>query len=76
MVVNCLSLSSVLLKSLKTHKTIEFQSKLSSPIENNFSHGSKFHLTCSFFSNFDTIDIFWLHNGTVIESFISKVIVF
>ncbi|CAF3619521.1 unnamed protein product [Rotaria sp. Silwood1] len=64
--------SSILLKRLRTHKTIQFQSKLSSPIENNVNEGSAFHLTCSFLSNFDKIDIYWFHNGTLIESFISK----
>jgi len=73
MMVNCSSTSSILLNRLRKHKTIVFQSTLSSPIENNLNQNSKFHLTCSFYSNFDTIDIFWLHNGTLIESFISKV---
>jgi hypothetical protein len=71
---NCSSTSSsILLKRLRKHKTIAFQSTLSSPIEINLNENSKFHLTCSFLSNFDRIDIFWLHNGTLIESFISKV---
>jgi hypothetical protein len=73
--VNCSSPSSILLNRLRKHKTIVFQSTLSSPIENNLNQNSKFHLTCSFYSNFDTIDIFWLHNGTLIESFISKVFI-
>jgi len=67
------SSSSILLKRLRKHKTIAFQSTLSSPIEINLNENSKFHLTCSFLSNFDTIDIFWLHNGSLIQSFISKV---
>jgi hypothetical protein len=58
--VNCSSPSSILLNRLRKHKTIVFQSTLSSPIENNLNQNSKFHLTCSFYSNFDTIDIFWL----------------
>ncbi len=74
MMGNCSSTStSILLKRLRKHKTIAFQSTLSSPIEINLNENSKFHLTCSFLSNFDRIDIFWLHNGTLIESFISKV---
>ncbi|CAF3278455.1 unnamed protein product, partial [Rotaria sp. Silwood2] len=69
---NSSSVSSILLKRLRTQKTIKFQSKLSSPIENNVNEGSALHLTCSFLSNFDKIDIFWFHNGTLIESFISE----
>jgi hypothetical protein len=65
--------SSILLNNLRQHKTISFQSKLSSPIEINLKQNEKFDLTCSFLSNFDIIDIFWLHNGTLIQSFISKV---
>jgi hypothetical protein len=65
--------SSTLLNRLKKEKTILFQSKLSSPIEINLNENSKFDLTCSFLSNFDRIDIFWLHNGSLIQSFISKV---
>ncbi|CAM4812981.1 unnamed protein product [Rotaria magnacalcarata] len=68
-------MSSILLKHLRTHKTIKFQSTLSSPIENNVNEGSTFHLTCSFLSSFDTIDIFWFRNGTLLESFVSKNIV-
>ena len=75
MMVNCSSTSSsILLNRLRKQKTISFQSELSSPIEINIKEDSKFHLTCSFLSNFDTIDIFWLHNGTLIRSFISTVI--
>lgn len=66
-------MSSIFLKRLRAQKTIKIQSKLSSPIENNINEGSIFHLTCSFLSNFDTIDIYWFHNGTLIESFISEV---
>jgi hypothetical protein len=73
--VHCSSASSsILLNRLRKHKTIVFQSTLSSPIEINLKENSKFNLTCSFLSNFDTIDIFWLHNGTLIQSFISKVL--
>jgi hypothetical protein len=66
---------STLLERLRRHKTIAFQSILSSPIEYNINEGSKFHLTCSFLSNFDKIDIFWFHNGILFQSFISKVII-
>ena len=71
--VDCSLSSSVLLNRLRKHKTIVFQSKLSSPIEIDLKENSEFRLTCSFLSSFDRIDIFWLHNGTLIESFISKV---
>ncbi|UJR38552.1 hypothetical protein I4U23_031218 [Adineta vaga] len=64
--------SSILLNRLKKHKTITFQSTLSSPKELNIEQNMKFNLTCSFLSNFPQIDIFWLHNGTLIQSFISK----
>jgi len=67
--------SSGLLERLRKHKTITFQSSLSSSIEYNINEGSKFHLTCSFLSNFDKIDIFWFHNGILLQSFISKVII-
>ena len=73
MIISCSSTSSILLNSLRNDKGIVFQSKLSSPIEINLNQNSKFELKCSFLSNFDQIDIFWLHNGTLIESFISKV---
>ncbi|CAF3693462.1 unnamed protein product, partial [Rotaria sordida] len=69
---NCSPVSSISLKHLRTYKTLKFQSTLSSPIENNVNEGSAFRLTCSFISNFDTIDIFWFHNETLIGSFISK----
>jgi hypothetical protein len=75
MMVNCSSTSSVLLSRLRKQKTISFQSTLSSPIEINVHQNSKFHLTCSFLSNFGVIDIFWLYNGTLIQSFISKVFI-
>jgi hypothetical protein len=65
--------SSSLLENLRKHKTIGFQARLSSPAELNINEGSKFRLTCSFLSNFDKIDIYWFHNGTSIQSFISKV---
>ena len=65
--------SSTLLERLRKHKTITFQSALSSSTEFNIKQGSKFRLTCSFLSNFDKIDIFWFHNGTLLQSFISKV---
>lgn len=68
--------SSIILNQLRKYKTIAFQPTLSSPIEINLKENSKFQLTCSFLSNFDTIDIFWLHNGTLIQSFISKVFIF
>ncbi|CAF2756219.1 unnamed protein product [Rotaria sp. Silwood2] len=67
--------SSSLLERLRRHKAITFQSELSSPIQFNIDEGSQFRLTCSFLSNFDKIDIFWFHNNTLIESFISKTIV-
>ncbi|CAF1167843.1 unnamed protein product [Rotaria sp. Silwood1] len=66
--------SSSLLDKLRRQKAIIFQSELSSPIEFNINEGSQFRLTCSFLSNFDKIDIFWFHNNTLIESFISKTI--
>lgn len=65
--------SSTLLDRLRKHKTITFQSSLSSPLEFTVNEGSKFRLTCSFLSNFDKIDIFWFYNGTLLQSFISKV---
>ncbi|CAF1441726.1 unnamed protein product [Adineta steineri] len=64
--------SSILLNRLRKSKTITVQSKLSSPIEININKNSNFNLTCSFLSNFQIIDIFWLHNGTLIQSFISN----
>ncbi|CAF3599703.1 unnamed protein product [Rotaria sordida] len=69
--VNDCSSSPALLNRLRRHKAITFQSDLSSPIEFNINEGSKFRLTCSFLSSFDKIDIFWFHNHTLIESFIS-----
>lgn len=65
--------SSSLVDKLRKHKSIAFQSGLSSPIELNINEGLKFRLTCSFLSNFDKIDIFWYHNGTLLDSFVSKV---
>ena len=74
--VYCSSSSSILLNRLRKEKTIEFQSKFSSPIQINLQDKSRLQITCSFFSNFDLLDIFWLQNGTHIHSFISKVFFF
>ena len=70
--VNDCSTSSFLQK-LRRQKTIEFQSSLSSPSEFDIAEGLKFRLTCTFISNFDQIDIYWLHNGALIQSFLSDV---
>jgi hypothetical protein len=64
--------SSALLDRFRKHKTITYRSSLSSPSEFNINEGSKFRLTCTFLSNFDQIDLLWFHNGTLIESFMSK----
>mgnify|MGYP002394435201 FL=1 len=65
--------SSSFLDKLRRQKIVAFQSTLSSPLEMNVNEGSKFRLTCSFLSNFDQLDIFWFHNGSLFQSFISKV---
>ncbi|CAF0964181.1 unnamed protein product [Adineta ricciae] len=67
-----LTTTSTLLNQLRKHKTITFQSKFSSPKEIQIVENTKFNLTCLFLSNFPQIDIFWLHNGTLIQSFLSK----
>lgn len=71
MVNDCSSAS--FLQKLRRQKTIEFQPNLSSPSEFDIAEGLKFRLTCTFISNFDQIDIYWLHNGALIQSFISEV---
>lgn len=71
MVNDCSSAS--FLHKLRRQKTIEFQPNLSSPSEFDIAEGLKFRLTCTFISNFDQIDIYWLHNGALIQSFISDV---
>jgi len=65
--------SSSFLERLRRHKAITFLSELSSPNEFNIDEGSQFHLKCAFLSNFDKLDIFWFHNGTLLQSFLSKV---
>jgi len=65
--------SSILFKQMRQQKTILFQSKFSSPTNIIFNSNSTFQLTCSFLSNFPIVNLFWLHNGTLIRSFISKV---
>jgi hypothetical protein len=71
--INGCSSSSLLLERLRRQKDIAFQSQLSSTTEFSINEGSPFRLTCAFLSNFDKIDIFWFHNDTLIQSFISKV---
>lgn len=74
--VYCSSSSSVLLNRLRKEKSIRFQSKFSSPIDIHLEENSRLEITCSFFSNFDLVDLFWLHNGTLIQAFISQVNLF
>ncbi|CAF3851685.1 unnamed protein product [Adineta steineri] len=71
MMVNSCS-SSLLLEKLRRHKDITYLPELSSPNEINIHQNSQFRLSCAFLSNFDKLNVFWYHNGTLIQSFISK----
>ncbi|CAF1113533.1 unnamed protein product [Adineta ricciae] len=63
--------SSLLLDKLRRQKAIAFVPELSTANQVAFDEGSPFRLTCAFLSNFDKLNVFWFHNGTVMQSFIS-----
>ena len=65
--------SSMLLQRLREDRSLSIDRRLTSSEETQLSAGSSLELTCSFLSSFETIDIFWLHNGTLIKSFVSQV---
>ncbi|UJR07622.1 hypothetical protein I4U23_011911 [Adineta vaga] len=64
--------SSLLLDKLRQQKAVTFVPELSSANQLNINEGSQFRLTCAFLSNFDKLNVFWFHNGTLIQSFLSK----
>lgn len=68
------SCSSMFLQRLREDRSLSIDRRLTSSEETQLSAGSSLELTCSFLSSFETIDIFWLHNGTLIKSFVSQVI--
>lgn len=65
--------SSLLLDKLRQQRAIAFVPELSSTDQVAFNKGSPFRLTCAFLSNFDKLNVFWFHNGTLIQSFVSAV---
>ena len=64
---------SFLLEQLRDDRRIEIEEKASSKADEVVRRGSSIELVCSFSTNFDDFDLFWLHNGTLVHSFLSQV---